>query len=345
MRLSAVSRVLGPVVAVTLAAAGFGATADRATHVEIELDAVWEAPGTRRAAVVTAFELGATVPLWGGGFYAELEGGQRSEGGPPHGPGDFLFTRNLLLEASPLKVGRTAWTRAWSPGWSTVVGRFAPESFLDKLALASSKTHGFLARPFVRPTAVADPGTGLGALVRRDFTGGLRFAAFLNDAHGTARLSPAHTLAGEWFRALEAQWPAGPRGLTRVLPWQTSRDGRRAHGVSVSHEDRWSPRLGWFVRAGLDHGGLARTSRVAAAGLGWNHNPDTRVAVAGAAGLGGDDRQETIGEAYIRRLVAPGLALSLHVQTSRRSSPAAARHRETQVLLRAVWTAEGKPGR
>lgn len=308
-------------------------------RLEFEAGVLWEAPGSSRSAVVSAFEFSASAPFLEGTFNAELEGGQRAEGGPPHGPNDFVFNRNLLFEASPLKIGRTAWARTWSPAWHTLVGRFAPESFLDKVTFASNKTERFLARPFVRPTAVADPGTGLGVLAHRDFTDGSRLTFLTNDAHGTARLSPAHTLSGDWFHALQVQRPHGTQGRVRLLTWLTRRHERRAHGVSFSYEDRFTPELGWFVRTGREHGDLARSPRLFAGGVSWEHDARTRFGTGWAWGRGVPEaRREALLEVFARREIARDLAISLHAQSSRRTERPRVASTETQLIMRLMWT-------
>jgi hypothetical protein len=287
---------------------------------ELEVGQLWQDVTSERPLSVTAYELGAVVPAWGGELNVELEGGQRSDGDRTAYVQDFIFNLNQMIEASAGKVGKVIWRKSWSPEWHTVIGRFAPESYLDKITYASSKTTRFLARPFVRPTAVADPGTSVGLLVRRDFRR-VRVLFTTNDANGTGHLSPSYTLKGEWFHAAEIQIPRGERGRSRLVPWMTERGGRSGGGLSASQEESLTRELGWFVRGGIDKGGLARTSRVVATGFSWEPTKVDRFAVAYARGNSGPDgrRREELVEAYVRRAFTPEFSVSVHGQHSQRS--------------------------
>ena len=300
--------------------------------------------GSERPAGIVFYELTSTWPLAGGELVAEVEGGRIDDDeNTPDRVEDYVFPLNQLREESALKVGKTVWFRRWAEGWRTGVGRFAPESHLDKVSYASDKTGRFIARPFVRPTAVADPGTGLGALVSREFGDGSRILYLVNDANGTARLSPVRTLRGEWFHALEwrARWVPGQ--VSRVIPWFTERGGREAHGVSASYEVGLGGGWGAFVRGGTEQGGVARTSKLVAGGLEWAPGEDWRLGLAlGWGADGADRRRETLSEVYARKELGHGVAAGVHLQTSQRERECADREQETNLTVRLVYTGKIK---
>jgi hypothetical protein len=311
-----------------------------AVLVELELATIVQDATAPRPLLVTAYELSFTRPSLGGTFNLELEGGQESDGGRAAHVPDFLFNFNQLLEGSPLKVGRIAWHRRWAGRWELRIGRFAPESYLDKNSYAASKTTRFLGRPFVRPTAVADPGTSLGLMVGRRLGTGGRIAYVVNDAHGTGRLTPFHTVQGEWFHAVEVQTALPGMGRLRLIPWTTEKNGRRAFGLSGSGELRLASNFGAFVRAGLENGGLARTSRLVAGGFAWEPAAGYTFALAGAYGEGpGGIRSENFYESYLRRTYGENFSASLHVQHSRRRVRGAGDTREapTVASVRLIW--------
>lgn len=335
-RCGRITRVITLIAAMTIPAG--------AVTIEHEFGVLAQDLADDRPLLATVYEVGAVWPWWGGTANVEVEGGQRSDGDEQGYTQDFVVNLNQMIEESPVKVGKVVWRRTWSPQWFTAIGRFAPESYIDKLALASSKTTRFLSRPLVRPTAVADPGTSVGLLVRRELFQGARVTYLINDANGTGRLSPFHTLKGEWFHLMEITLPRGRHGKLRLLPWTTERQGRDAHGLSVSYEDRISDGLGWFLRTGTERGDLARTPRLFAVGLGWDATSRDHLGVAlvearGPRGL----RGETLVETYFRHAFTEELAVSIHFQQSeRRQRTTGSRDAENVVTFRLLWAGDWK---